>query len=188
MCRGGRHVTRCFGCRAAVQVRGALRRTYRDQAGNLERLNYTLCVAPIIESVLVERERQRQDQQMAAGAAASKAGVVRGAPAGPGSSFMDDDEAMAAAAAVAAPAPAGNDLGEEPPAQVRVLCHMCGLWALWHTWKHTLRSMKATLGGCHNLCPVCPSVCRLRLVLVPCLFRLLAPWLIPFSFLFSRTA
>ncbi|GLI70720.1 hypothetical protein VaNZ11_015744 [Volvox africanus] len=115
------------------KVRGALRRTYRDHAGGLERLNYTLCVAPVIESVLAERERELYDKQLAAlSAAAAAAGVVRGAPAGPGSSFTDDDEATAAAAAVATAAAAsgGEDDGEEPMAQVWALRAALHLW-LW---------------------------------------------------------
>ncbi|GIM07843.1 hypothetical protein Vretimale_11907 [Volvox reticuliferus] len=103
------------------KVRGALRRTYRDHTGGLERLNFTLCVAPVIESVLADRERELYDKQQAAlSAAVTAAGVVRGAPAGPGSSFTDDDEATAAAAAVAtAAAASGNsDDDEEPVAQV----------------------------------------------------------------------
>ncbi|GIL60073.1 hypothetical protein Vafri_14736 [Volvox africanus] len=115
------------------KVRGALRRTYRDHAGGLERLNYTLCVAPVIESVLAERERELYDKQLAAlSAAAAAAGVVRGAPAGPGSSFTDDDEATAAAAAVATVGTASGDAddGEEPIAQVWALRAALHLW-LW---------------------------------------------------------
>ncbi|EFJ41837.1 hypothetical protein VOLCADRAFT_98099 [Volvox carteri f. nagariensis] len=104
------------------KVRGALRRTYREHSGGLERLNYTLCVAPVIESVLADRERELYDKHQAAAAAAasssSTAGMVRGAPAGPGSSFTDDDEATAAAAVATAAAAGGKyDDGEEPVAQ-----------------------------------------------------------------------
>ncbi|GIM07841.1 hypothetical protein Vretimale_11907 [Volvox reticuliferus] len=115
------------------KVRGALRRTYRDHTGGLERLNFTLCVAPVIESVLADRERELYDKQQAAlSAAVTAAGVVRGAPAGPGSSFTDDDEATAAAAAVAtAAAASGNsDDDEEPVAQVWALRAALHLW-LW---------------------------------------------------------
>ncbi|GLC77083.1 hypothetical protein PLESTF_001882400 [Pleodorina starrii] len=121
------------------KVRGALRRTYRDHAGGLERLNYTLCVAPIVESVLADRERQLHDNKFrkataaAAAASASAVGMVRGAPAGPGSSFTDDDEATAAAAAVATAAVgAGGEEedGEEPVAQAWALRAALHLW-LW---------------------------------------------------------
>lgn len=51
------------------QVRGALRRTYREHRGGLETLSYSLCVAPAIEAVFREREKEIEDRRLAAAAA-----------------------------------------------------------------------------------------------------------------------